>query len=108
MKKIVIIYMDNQYVLTVDLATDYFEYALDLRDRINRGLDIVKFLSESSINNSINPHDGFFRIESGKTYFYEYAFDIWECANDYKTYEDHTDEMLSTMPYVEIDGVKYY
>ena len=110
MKKIVIIYKENHYVISVNTEHDYFYYALHLRDLVNGGMDIEIFLKEAVINNDVktNDVDGFYKIESNKTYFYEYAFEVWECANDYKEYEDHTDEMLATMPYIEIDGVKYY
>lgn len=109
--KALIIYGENNYIKDIDTDLDHFYYAFHLRDLIISGFDIEQFLENAYINNSIKIKDveGAYKIIGTQVYFYEYDFEIWECANDYKNHgEDHTDEMLASMPYTEVDGVKYY
>lgn len=111
MKTVVIIYNSDQYVIDVDTNLDYFHYALYLRDLIINGLEVEQILKNAHVNNHINISevDGGYMIEDGYVYFYDYDFDMWECANDYKNHgEDHTDEMLANMSYTEKNDVKYY
>lgn len=104
--KILVIYNNNKYVKDVEARGDYFSYACDLRDQIINGLDIEQFLKNAQENNSIKICDveGSYAIINGLVYFYEYAFSMWECANDYHDYETNPDAIYPECPKALIEG----
>ncbi len=104
--KTLIYYSDKKYIKDIRTDLGYFEYACHLRDQILNGLQVETFLNDASINDTVKAKDmeAAYKIENGLVYFYEYAFSMWECANDYHDYESNPDAVYPTMPKTIIDG----
>jgi hypothetical protein len=111
-----IYYRGINYIVDLQTKLGYFEYALNLRDTVKTEQDVEDLIRGARMDETVGVHDFkyAYRFEEGKWHFYEYAFDIWECASDYKNHgEDKTDEMLKMLEAegkfrVDVDGVKHY